>query len=160
MAAPDAMQYQRSFMRVYDMGYAIPIDAEWNNVRRAWYAVVDRLEALRYERVYPQNLVLHMRFVGPGRGLLAASTGHELTCHIEMLTFHNTTRYAEFFLRIEREWRRFGGRPHWAKLSFDPARIGGLYPKQNLEKFMAIRAEMDPDELFLNDYLREVLGLL
>ena len=54
---------------------------------------------------------------------------------------------------------RLGGRPHWAKLHFWPELIRGSYPGANVDKFLAIRKRMDPAGVFLNDYLKEVLGV-
>jgi len=45
-----------------------------------------------------------------------------------------------------------GGRPHWGKLHFlDRDEIARLYP--DLPVFLALRAELDPSGLFVNDYL-------
>jgi L-gulonolactone oxidase len=120
---------------------------------------MDRLSALDADKIHPQNLVVHMRFVGKGSALLAPSSGNDVTCYIEILTFHNTTRYEEYFARIELAWMRLGGKPHWGKLVFEPDRVSELYDKSNLEDFLEVRKRLDPEEVFVNPYLRRVLGL-
>jgi hypothetical protein len=159
---PDALQYQTRFMKAVDMGYAIPIDAGYDNVRRAWYSVVDRLNDLRRQHVYPQNLVMHLRFVGPGRGLIAPSAGHERSCYIEILTYHNTAFYPEYFAAVERDWIKLGGRSHWAKLCFVPESVADTYRdggRDRVKEFLAIRAKHDPGEVFVNDWVKTVLGM-
>ena len=145
-------------MKCVDMGYAIPVDEGYDSVRRAWYAVVERLNALRDERIYPQTLVLHLRFVGPGRGLLAPSGRSHRTCYIEVLTFHNTPRYEAYFEAVERDWLALGGRPHWGKLCFVPERIADLYGEDR-KRFEEVRERLDPDGVFLNDWVRRILAI-
>jgi FAD/FMN-containing dehydrogenase len=65
--------------------------------------------------------------------------------------------YVTLFRDAESVFRAHEGRPHWGKLHFlDSHEIGDLYP--GLPAFQAIRAEMDPQEMFANDYLAR-LGL-
>jgi len=64
--------------------------------------------------------------------------------------------YKEEFVRIEEIFRRHDGRPHWGKLNtMTPDEARASYPK--LADFSKLRAEQDPDGLFLNDYLRRML---
>lgn len=52
---------------------------------------------------------------------------------------------------------RYDGRPHWGKHHTKTAAdFADLYP--DFEAFRAVRAEMDPEGLFLNDHLRELFG--
>lgn len=58
---------------------------------------------------------------------------------------------------MEPLFRRFGGRPHWGKKhSLKGAELAELYP--HWEDFHQIRREMDPDGVFMNNYLRELFG--
>jgi FAD/FMN-containing dehydrogenase len=164
----EANHYQRYAVRAVDMGYAIPYDPthtdalkRYDRLKRAWYSVVDSLEELKHtEQIYPQNLVMHARFVrGDSAALIAPSTENAHTMYIELLSFVGTPRYEEFFNLIERGWLRLGGRPHWAKLSFNVEKIRDAYPKEKMEKWLEIREKWDPDGIFLNDHLREVMKL-
>ncbi len=63
----------------------------------------------------------------------------------------------EYFKDIEPIFRAYGGRPHWGKkhtLKADDLQT--LYPMWN--RFLEIRTRMDPEGLFLNPYLRNLLG--
>jgi len=156
---PEALQYQTSFMDSVDLGYAIPVGASFDNVRTAWWGVVRRLRGLRAEHIYPQNLVMHLRFVGPGRGLLSPSTGNDRSCYIEILTYKNTPRFEDYFEDVEREWIELGGRPHWGKLIFDTDHVRTRAYGAQMAEFAMVRDQMDPDRVFVNDWARELVDL-
>ncbi len=63
------------------------------------------------------------------------------------------------FLRaVDETLRPFHPRPHWGKMGYmDPAGLRAAYPE--LDRFLAIRAELDPHGLFLGDYFREAFSL-
>jgi hypothetical protein len=53
---------------------------------------------------------------------------------------------------------RYGGRPHWGKMNWATAKdLRPQYP--HFDAFVAMRKELDPGGMFLNDYLRRVLGV-
>ena len=62
------------------------------------------------------------------------------------------------FKDLERIFRAYGGRPHWAKrhsLSADD--VFELYPRA--ADFCAVRAAVDPESKFVNRYLSELFAL-
>ena len=64
--------------------------------------------------------------------------------------------YRPYFDLVEAIFRRYDGRPHWGKLhTRTAAELRTLYPEWDV--FMALRAELDPDGIFLNDYLRTLI---
>jgi FAD-linked oxidoreductase len=51
-----------------------------------------------------------------------------------------------------------GGRPHWGKdFHAEPAQLRQIYPRY--DDFAALRRELDPDGVFVNDFVRRVFGL-
>lgn len=63
----------------------------------------------------------------------------------------------EFFAAAEAIFTAHGGRPHWGKMhTRDAAYLRGVYPK--MQDFLDVRRQLDPLGVFLNDYLRKVLG--
>ena len=51
----------------------------------------------------------------------------------------------------------FGARVHWGKLHFlTRDQLAARYPES--ERFIAIRRELDPRGVFLNDHLRELFA--
>jgi FAD-linked oxidoreductase len=67
-------------------------------------------------------------------------------------------RYDYFFTDFEPMYREAGGRPHWGKLhSLGRAELTELYPEY--ERFLALRAELDPQGKFLNAHLAKLFGV-
>jgi FAD/FMN-containing dehydrogenase len=65
--------------------------------------------------------------------------------------------YKAFFDDLEPVFRDFGGRPHWGKKhSLRAEDLEPLFPEW--EKFRKVRQELDPEGVFLNDYLKNILG--
>lgn len=70
---------------------------------------------------------------------------------------NNTLPFQEYFDDIEPIFRAYGGRPHWAKKhSLSAKELESLYPMWS--RFLQIRKSIDPDGVFLNPYLRDLLG--
>jgi len=67
------------------------------------------------------------------------------------------TDYEPYFRAVESIMNDYGGRPHWGKMHFQSAAtLSPRYPEW--ERFMAARAELDPQGTFANPYLDRVLG--
>lgn len=66
--------------------------------------------------------------------------------------------YAPFFDDIEPIFLAHGGIPHWGKKhSLQAQDLRPLFPRW--DRFLAIRQQLDPQGVFLNDYLRQLFGL-
>ena len=65
--------------------------------------------------------------------------------------------YQSYFQGVAAIMDGYAGRPHWGKLHFQTAAmLRERYPEW--DAFAAIRARLDPDGIFRNDYLDRVLG--
>ena len=65
--------------------------------------------------------------------------------------------YQDYFKHIEAIFRAYDGRPHWGKMHTRTAsELETLYPRWH--DFRRIRAELDPQGIFLNDYLRALFA--
>lgn len=63
--------------------------------------------------------------------------------------------YKAQFARIEAIFRKYNGRPHWGKLNtMTKEEALANYPK--LADFMALRTQLDPQGIFLNDYMKQM----
>jgi FAD-linked oxidoreductase len=75
------------------------------------------------------------------------------------LAFHLPHRadHTAYFGGLEPVLREAGGRPHWGKIH--TRRAADLAPAYDrFEDFLALRERLDPDRVFTNPYLRQVLG--
>jgi FAD-linked oxidoreductase len=76
------------------------------------------------------------------------------------LAFHvyKGTEHDPYFKDMEAICMEYDGRPHWGKMhTRTAASLAKTYPRWN--DFLALRAELDPEGLFLNDYLNRLFGL-
>lgn len=65
--------------------------------------------------------------------------------------------YQSYFRGIEEIFKRYNGRPHWGKLhTRTAAELSTLYPRW--QDFQRIRADLDPQGMFLNGYLRALFA--
>ncbi|CAM5715586.1 FAD-linked oxidase OS=Lysinibacillus sphaericus OX=1421 GN=LS41612_09665 PE=4 SV=1 [Lysinibacillus sphaericus] len=54
--------------------------------------------------------------------------------------------------------QKYHGRPHWGKQSHLTAQqVHTLYP--NIDKFLTVRAQYDPDKVFFTRYLEQLFIL-
>lgn len=66
--------------------------------------------------------------------------------------------FEDYFKAIEPIFKKYGGRPHWGKKHYMKAEeLRELYPEW--ENFQEIRQKLDPDEVFLSPYLKELLKI-
>jgi FAD-linked oxidoreductase len=64
--------------------------------------------------------------------------------------------YERYFRAVEAIYQPYQGRPHWGKLhTLDAATLAVRYP--HWDDFRRVRAALDPQGVFLNDYLRRLL---
>lgn len=65
--------------------------------------------------------------------------------------------YEEFFHDMEMIMQKYEGRPHWGKMhNCNNIELLSFYPK--FLDFLVVRKELDPDGIFLNDYLKRLLS--
>jgi FAD-linked oxidoreductase len=70
---------------------------------------------------------------------------------------YRAMEFETYFRAVERIMQDYGGRPHWGKRHYQlAATLRSLYP--GWERFQAVRARLDPDGKFGNDYSERVLG--
>jgi FAD-linked oxidoreductase len=64
--------------------------------------------------------------------------------------------YKTYFDAMETIFKKYNGRPHWGKMHTRTAKeLSQLYPMWN--KFQEIRTQLDPEGLFLNDYMKKLM---
>jgi FAD/FMN-containing dehydrogenase len=65
--------------------------------------------------------------------------------------------FEDYFKDLETIFMQYDGRPHWAKKHWHKeSQLVSLYPDWN--KFHEIRKELDPEDFFLNDHLKELFN--
>lgn len=121
---------------------------------RAGEAVARVVALVERERI-GANFPLEVRFVKGDEAWLSPAYGGD-TCQLGAYTTDGPHR-ARFFAGVWEALRPLGARPHWGKeLDHDAAELASLYPEHG--RFRALRDELDPDRVFDNAFLRQVLG--
>lgn len=102
------------------------------------------------------GFVNEVRFVRADQNWLSGAYGRD-SCQFGAYTPDG--RHARRFLEgVEDIAYELGGRPHWGKDHHaDPAYLRTVFPR--FDDFVALRAQMDPDGIFVNDFARRTFGL-
>ncbi|MFI6496616.1 D-arabinono-1,4-lactone oxidase [Nonomuraea typhae] len=134
-------------VRFLEMEYAIPRE----HLGQALRETRDLVERTGWRITFP----VEVRVTPPSTAWLSTAYGRAsayVACHV-----YRDTPNPGYFAGVEEIMTRLGGRPHWGKMhTRDAAYLSSIYPK--FHDFTALRAQLDPDRVFTNDYLGTVLG--
>jgi FAD-linked oxidoreductase len=130
-----------------EMEYAIP--------RAHAREAVERVLELVARRRLPILFPLEVRFAAGDDAFLSTAHGRE-TCYIAVHQYRGM-EFESYFRGVEAIMDDYEGRPHWGKRHYQSAAtLRERYPEW--DRFQAVRARLDPDGVFTNDYTRRVLG--
>ena len=134
-------------VRFTEMEYGIPRE----HAAEALERVLDLIERRRLPIGFP----IELRVVAGDDALL--STAHERPTAYIAVHQYVGMEYETCFRAVEAIMDEYGGRPHWGKRHYQSAAtLAPRYPRW--ERFAEIRAQLDPEGRFENDYTRRVLG--
>ena len=135
-------------IRFDEMEYMLPRESGWD----VFGEVRTRVKARHRSEVAWRVL---LRTIAPDRAMLSNAQGRP-TMTIALL--HNADLpYEEYFGDLEPVFLDAGGRPHWGKKHGQThASLQGMYP--DWDRFRSLRQRLDPAGVFLNDYLKDLLG--
>ena len=101
------------------------------------------------------NFPIEVRFVAGDDAPLSPAFGRD-TAYVAVHAFRGMP-WEPYFRAVEQLADAHGGRPHWAKRHFQTAAtLAPRYPEW--DRFQAVRARLDPEGRFQNEYSRRVLG--
>jgi FAD-linked oxidoreductase len=139
-ATPRAVRFQ-------EMEYNLPIGR--------FAEVMGEIERVINKRRFHVNFPVECRFVRGDDIWLSPAYGRD-SAYIAVHMFKGMP-YREYFKAIEEIFRSYDGRPHWGKLhTLDADALAARYPRW--DDFRRVRAALDSQGVFLNDYLRGLLG--
>jgi FAD-linked oxidoreductase len=134
-------------VRFTEMEYAIPR----RHAAEAAGRVLDAAERAQP----PVGFPIEVRFVAADDSWLSPAHDRDTT-YIAVHQFEGMA-WEGYFRSVEEIMLEHGGRPHWGKRHFQTAAtLAERYPRW--QDFRALRARLDPDGRFRNDYLDRVLG--
>lgn len=140
-------------LRFEEMEYMLPFDPELT----AFRYVRERVKSAHRAEVGWRVLV---RTIAPDHAMLS-NTEAEYRRGAPSMTIallqNNTLPFQRYFDDVEPLFWRFEGRPHWGKKHrLKGPELAALYPQW--DSFHAIRKTLDPEAVYMNDYLRELFG--
>lgn len=135
-------------LRFEEMEYLVPAEAGPDCFRE----VRERIRRRHRHRVGWRVLY---RTIAADDAYLSPSYGRD---SVSIALLHNASLpHEDYFRDMEPVFWAYEGRPHWGKKhTLTAARLRPLYPEW--DRFMEIRRRLDPQGVFLNDHLRELLG--
>ena len=142
----------RIFPMVYDPNFhELEYFVALERAPEALRAMRELMLASLPDSVYP----LEVRTVGADEAFLSPQHGTDTV----VISVSGTpgTDYWGYLRSVDALLAGFGARVHWGKLHFlTPERLHELYPRA--DDFIAIRRELDPQGMFLNDHLRPLFS--
>ncbi len=135
------------WVKFLEMEYAVPIEH--------FPAVVSEVQAEIHRGNYRVHFPIECRFVKKDSIWLSPAYGRDSA--LIAVHMYRGMPYRDYFAAMERVFRKYDGRPHWGKLhSLKAAELRELYPKW--DAFQTLRAEMDPDSIFLTERMKQIFG--
>ena len=130
-------------------------EMEYNIPAQDFPAVLAEIRALLAREKFNVHFPIECRFVHSDDIWLSPAYGRE-SAYIAVHMYKGMP-YERYFRAIEPIYQPYGGRPHWGKMhTLDAVTLATRYPRW--DDFRRVRAALDPNGVFLNDYLRRLLG--
>lgn len=128
-------------------------EMEYNIPAELFQTVLAEIRACIEQHKFAVHFPLECRFVQADDIWL--SPAYERTSAYIAVHMYRGMAYRSYFDHIEAIFKRYQGRPHWGKIHTQSATsLAQLYPRWH--DFQRIRTALDPQGVFLNDYLRRL----
>jgi FAD-linked oxidoreductase len=137
----------RRLVRFTEMEYAVP--------RADGPEALERVLEMIERRGYAVPFPIEYRIVSGDDAYL--STAYERDTVYIAVHMYRGMAWEPYFRAVEAIMDDYEGRPHWGKRHFQSAAtLAPRYPEW--DRFQAVRARLDPEGRFQNEYARRVLG--
>jgi FAD-linked oxidoreductase len=131
-------------------------EMEYNIPAQYFPAVMSELQELISRRDYHVHFPVECRFVR-GDDIWLSPAYQRDSAYIAVHMYKGMP-YQEYFHDVEQIYQRYEGRPHWGKMhTLEVAALASRYPRW--QDFQRIRQQVDPQGVFLNDYLSRLFGV-
>src|SRR5699024_9842779 len=135
-------------VRFYEMEYSVPAD----QMRSVLLDIQHVLETHQFNVHFP----IECRYV-KGDDIWLSPAYQRDSVFIAVHMFKGM-EFQPYFSAIERIFQRYNGRPHWGKMhTMSTENLKHAYPK--FHEFLRVREELDPYQMFTNNYLRRLFSI-
>ena len=119
--------------------------------------VLKKIKKVLKEKKYTVHMPIEVRFAPSNDAALSMAYGTK-TCYIGIIAYKpygKVMDYKDYFKDIHHIFSQHQGRPHWAKVThYSKEELSNQYPKW--DNFKALRNKLDPNGMFMNDFLRRI----
>ncbi|XP_062504109.1 L-gulonolactone oxidase-like [Corticium candelabrum] len=133
---------------------------EWAIPRAETAKALNELKRWIEINKFPAHFPVEVRFVKKDDIWLSPAHGRD-SCYINIVMYRpygKLISHADYWAAFQKIVTAVGGRPHWAKdHTLGRDQLQELYPK--FKEFAALRKKLDPTDMFMNDYLRQVFEM-
>lgn len=138
----------KRLVRFKEMEYNIPAEA----YQEVWKAIRKTVNSKKFNIHFP----IENRWV-KGDDIYLSPAYQRDSAYIACHVYHKKD-HRPYFKAMEEIFIAHGGRPHWGKMHTQrAAELSASYPA--FSAFLKHRHEQDPDGIFLNTYLKQILGI-
>ncbi len=154
IAPTTAVEYSH---RLYATPRAVRFqEMEYNIPAQHFAAVMAEIEATINRGRFAVNFPVECRFVKADDIWLSPACQRD-SAYIAVHMYRGMP-YQSYFQAIEEIFQRYDGRPHWGKMhTLTAETLATRYPRW--ADFQQVRAQLDPQGVFLNQYLRRLFGV-
>ncbi|MEY2996317.1 MAG: hypothetical protein RLZZ39_1142 [Actinomycetota bacterium] len=150
--------YVNDSFRIYASKRVVKfLEMEYSIPREHCAEALSAVRAMIERRGHMVSFPVEVRFTAPDD--IPLSTAHGRPSAYIAVHMYKGTPWPDverYFRDVEEIMVGFSGRPHWGKMHFrSAADLAPMYPRWN--DFQVARDRFDPDRVFANDYLRQVL---
>ncbi|GJN76049.1 hypothetical protein PLICBS_010160 [Purpureocillium lilacinum] len=134
-------------VRFHELEYSVPAEHAITVLRQVQRSI--------QEHRFAVNLPVQCRFVSADDIWLSPAYRRD-TAYIAVHMYRGMPHEA-YFCSMQDIFKKYSGRPHWGKMhTCTASELRALYPRW--EDFQRVRRHLDPEGIFLNEYLRTLFG--
>lgn len=131
-----------------EMEYSVPKDQMANVLRD--------IDALLQKQRFNVHFPIECRYVKADSIWLSPS--YEQDSAYIAIHMYKGMEFQEYFQAVEEIFLSYKGKPHWGKMhNLNYNQVRNLYPR--LDDFLQVREQLDPKNLFVNPYIKELFNL-
>ncbi|WP_299105708.1 D-arabinono-1,4-lactone oxidase [uncultured Tenacibaculum sp.] len=131
-------------------------EMEYNIPAEAYKDVFKDVKKIVNSRKFNIHFPIENRWVKGDDVFMSPAYGRDsayIACHV-----YNKKECVSYFKALEEVFRAYDGRPHWGKMNtISPQDVQTMYPK--FDAFLKLRKEHDPENIFVNTYLKTLFDL-
>lgn len=132
------------------------LEMEYNIPASQFTPFFKELYHLMNTKKFPVFLPIEIRWVKKDDIWLSPTYKRDAV-YIAIHTYHKAS-IPEYFDEVEKLAMKYEGRPHWGKMHNQTTTyLKKVYPKW--DDFMELREQLDPNRIFINEYMEQVFGL-